>query len=269
MKPLLLIFVSLFISIPGFAQTAEEPPAASLSSPGPSGRPSPKPGLVVPPEKANPVRIARFEKAPVIDGKLDDEVWKTSAVLKDFYQINPGDNIAPSKQTEVLIGYDSKTLYVAFRASEEAGKVRATVPKRDNIFADDYVGMFLDTFHDQRRAYALFFSPLGVQADGTLIAGVGEDYSLDIVMESKGTVNEEGFIVEVAIPFKSLRYEAGKGKMWGAHFFRRIKRFDNELDSWMPFSRDISSDLLQCGRLTGLEGIDTEQIGRASCRERV
>lgn len=86
-----------------------------------------------------------------------------------------------------------------------------------------------------------------------------EDYSPDIVMESKGTLTSDGFTVEVAIPFKSLRYEAGKDKQWGVHFFRRIKRVNNELDSWMPFSRDVSGNLVQAGHLTGLEGISTER----------
>ena len=215
--------------------------------------------VVPPPEKAAPVQITRLDKAPVIDGKLDDEVWKSATVLKDFYQIDPGDNSPPSKPTRVLLGYDSKTLYIAFDAEDEPDKVRATVPRRDQIFNDDYIGFFLDTFNDQRRAYCVFFSPLGVQADGILTEGRGEDYSVDIVMESKGVVHAKGYTVEVAIPFKSLRYEAGKGKLWGAHFFRRIKRLNNELDSWMPFSRDVRGNMNQAGKLTGLEGIATER----------
>ncbi|HVF51148.1 MAG TPA: DUF5916 domain-containing protein [Pyrinomonadaceae bacterium] len=221
--------------------------------------PATKGALVLPVEKASPAQIPRFEKPPVIDGKLDDDVWKQARVLKDFYQIDPGDNSPPSKPTQVLLGYDAKTLYIAFIATDEPDKVRATVPRRDQIFNDDYVGFFLDTFNDKRRAYCIFFSPLGVQADGILTEGTGEDYSVDIVMDSKGTLTETGFTVEVAIPFKSLRYEAGKDKLWGAHFFRRIKRFNNELDSWMPFSRDVRGNLNQAGKLTGLEGIATER----------
>jgi hypothetical protein len=228
-------------------------PAAAKGMAAAKGRPA------LPPEKANPVRITRFETPPTIDGKLDDAVWKTAAVFKDFYQTNPGDNIAPSKQTEMFMGYDARTLYIAFHCYDEPDKVRATVPKRDQIWDDDYVGMFLDTFNDQRKAYALFFSPLGVQADGTLTESQGEDYSLDIVMDSKGAMTSDGYVVEVAIPFKSLRYEAGKGKQWGAHFFRRIKRFNNELDSWMPNSRDIQGTLIQAGHITGLEDISTER----------
>src|SRR5262249_20404104 len=151
--------------------------------------------------------------------------------------------------SEVLLGYDAKHLYIAYRAVDEPSKVRATVAKRDQIWDDDYVGIFLDTFNDRRRAYALFFNPLGVQADGIFTEGGGEDYSIDIVMESKGVVTENGYTVEIAIPFKSLRYEAGREKLWNAHFFRRIKRLDNELDSWMPVSRDKSGSLNQAGQL--------------------
>src|SRR5262245_30954166 len=81
------------------------------------------------PEKGTPVRIARFDSAPTIDGRLDDDVWERATILKDFHQIQPGDNIAPSKPAQVLLGYDSKHLYIGFRAADDPGKVRATVAK--------------------------------------------------------------------------------------------------------------------------------------------
>ena len=221
--------------------------------------PAAKGSFVLPPEKSQPITIPKFEKAPLIDGKLDEEVWQKAVVLKDFYQIQPGDNVPPSRQTEVLLGFDPKFLYIAFKATDEPDKVRATVAKRDNIFQDDYVGFFLDTFNDKRKAFEVFFNPLGIQGDGILTEGRGEDFSVDLLLESKGVVHETGFNVEIAIPFKSLRFEAGKGKLWGAHFFRRIKRFENELDSWMPFNRSIDSNLSQAGHLTGLEGISVER----------
>ena len=203
--------------------------------------------------------LPRFDKIPVIDGKLDEEVWQKAVVLKDFYQIQPGDNVAPSKPTEVLLGFDSKFLYIAFKATDEPDKIRATVAKRDNIFQDDYVGFMLDTFNDKRKAFEVFFNPFGIQGDGIITEGRGEDFSVDLLLESKGLVHETGYDVEIAIPFKSLRFEAGKGKLWGAHFFRRIKRFENELDSWMPFSRSNDSNLAQAGHLTGLEDISVER----------
>ena len=254
--PLLLIIVALS-AIACFAQPAPATSASPAESKA-AARPA-KSGIVLPAEKTQPVHLPRFDKPPVIDGKLDDEIWKQATTLKDFYQVQPGDNIAPSKPTETLVGYDSKFLYIAFHCYDEPDKVRANIPKRDNIFDDDYVGMFFDTFNDQRKAYELFFNPLGVQADGIWTDGQGEDFNPDIVMESKGTLTSDGWTVEVAIPFKSLRYVVGKDKLWGAHFLRRIKRFNNELDSWMPLDRDKSNTLSQGGHLSGFEGISTER----------
>jgi len=234
--------------------------AAAAQSVSPSPPPkAAKHTVVIPPEKAKPISIPRFEHPPVIDGKLDDEIWKTAAVFKDFHQINPGDNIAPSKPTEAMIGYDSRTLYLAFHCYDEPDKIRATVAKRDEVFNEDNVRVFLDTFNDQRRAYVLGWNPLGVQADGIMTEGSGTDFSVDIVMESKGVITSDGWTLEVAIPFKSLRYEAGKGKLWGIDLWRNIDRFNDEMDAWMPNSRDISSQLAQQGHITGLENISTER----------
>src|SRR5690349_6964864 len=249
------IVVSASILIGGaFTVRTNAQATASYANPAASAK-----GLALPPEKANPVVVPKFDKPPLIDGKLDEDVWQHAAVLKDFYQIQPGDNIAPSKPTQVLLGFDPQFLYIAFKATDDPDKIRATIAKRDNIWQDDYVGVMLDTFNDKRKAFEVFFNPHGIQGDGILTEGRGEDMSVDLLMESKGIVHETGFDVEIAIPFKSLRFEAGKGKLWGAHFFRRIQRFERELDSWMPFSRSIDSNLSQEGHLTGLEGISVER----------
>src|SRR5581483_2808452 len=110
-----------------------------------------------------------------------------------------------------FIGYDSKTLYIAFHCSDEPDKVRANVAKRDDVLkgVEDSIRVLLDTFNDQRKAYVLAVQSLGVQMDGIRTEGVNVDLSVDIVMESKGSITEDGYVVEVAIPFKSLRYEAG------------------------------------------------------------
>ncbi|KAF0249951.1 MAG: hypothetical protein FD167_661 [bacterium] len=214
--------------------------------------------IVLPPEKAQPAKIVWFESAPVIDGKFDD-VWKSGATFKDFYQRRPAENIAPSKPTEVFMGYDAKHLYIAFYAYDEPDKVRSTIAKRDNVFSDDYVGVILDTFNDERKAYEFFFNPVGVQADAILTEGAGEDFSVDVVMESKGGLVDNGYLVEVSIPFKSLRYHAGKDKPWGIQLLRGIQRFNEEQDSWTPISRDRSDFLAQSGKVVGFENISTEK----------
>jgi hypothetical protein len=259
---------------PAKATSTDSPPTTPSPANAASPAPTPSTGkttakraaatsptrAALPPEKAQPVRIPRFDKPPVIDGKLDDEVWKQAVVLKDFYQTSPGDNIAPSKPTEVLIGYDARFLYFGFHAFDDPAQVRSTVVKRDDVLnTEDSVRVLLDTFNDQRKAYVLCFNPLGIQQDGIRTEGTGVDFSVDIVMESKGMVTSDGYTIEVAIPFKSLRYEAGKDKLWGIQVFRIIQRLNGEQDSWMPISRDISATLSQEGHITGLEGISTER----------
>ncbi|MDQ3181423.1 MAG: carbohydrate binding family 9 domain-containing protein, partial [Acidobacteriota bacterium] len=186
--------------------------------------------IIVPPEKANPVKVGKITIPVVIDGRLDDEMWKTAVVFKDFIQTGPGDNIAPSKPTEAYLAYDERNLYIAFKCWDERDKIRATVAKRDEVFGEDNVRVWLDTYNDQRRAYVLGWNPLGIQQDGIYTEGQGADFSVDIVMESKGVIEDWGWSVEAKIPFKSLRYAAGKGKLWGFNAARNIDRFNDEFD---------------------------------------
>ncbi len=206
------------------------------------------------------VTIPKFGSSPVIDGKLDDEVWKNAAVFDDFVQIQPGDNIAPSRKTIAYAGYDEKFFYISFRAFDDPGLVRATIATRDKVDADDNVRFTLDTFNDERRAYVFFFNPFGIQADAIMTDGAmgGPDFSVDVVMESKGVLLDDGYSVEVKLPFKSLRYAAGKRQVWGFNAGRRIPHLNNENDSWMPIERDISS-LRQIGKITGLTDIRNER----------
>src|SRR5882724_1248579 len=198
------VVIILAVVILGAAAAIAQPTPAPKASPSTSTKPATSGGaksaIVLPPEKSQPLKMPKFDKPPTIDGKLDDEIWKSAIVLKDFYQIQPGDNIAPSKPTEVMLGYDSKFIYIAFHCYDEPDKVRATIPKRDSIFNDDYVGILFDTFNDGRKAYEFDFSPLGIQADGIWTDGQGEDFNPDIVMESKGLVTSDGWTVEAAIP---------------------------------------------------------------------
>ena len=241
MRSLAIIAVTFALSIAAFAQPVATPDpttpankfAASTTSkddtpPAKTKFPPIKIGNVpVPPEKAYPINIPKIGQALVIDGKVDEEIWKDAAVFKDFVQVGPGDNIAPSRPTEVYVMYDEKNMYIAFKCWDEKDKVRATVAKRDDVFGEDNVRVWLDTYNDQRRAYVLGFNPLGVQQDGIYTEGNGADFSVDILMESKGVIEEWGWSVEVKIPFKSLRYSAGQDKLWGVQCraqYRPIQR---------------------------------------------
>jgi len=224
------------------------------------GQPGATSDVRAPNDRNRVVTIPKFECSPVIDGKLDDEVWKKAVVFDNFVQIQPGDNIAPSRDTIAYVGYDEKFLYVAFHAFDEPDLIRATIANRDDVSADDNVRFTLDTFNDERRAYVFYFNPFGVQADSVLTDGSqsGPDFSVDVVMESKGVLLDDGYSVEVKVPFKSLRYTSGKGQVWGFNVGRTIPRLNNENTSWMPISRDVSS-LRQIGKITGLTDIKNER----------
>src|SRR5690606_38919056 len=238
MKPLILLCAAMLLPLNAAAQ-----PKAN-GTPGENGSPPVETGVetsaaarpvgkvVIPPEKLRAINIPKIEQTIIVDGRLYEEAWQTAAVFKDFYQTSPGDNIAPSRSTEAYMMYDEKHLYIAFKAFDERDKIRATVAKRDEVFGEDNVRGWLDTFNDQRRAYIFGFNPLGIQQDGIYTEGRGADFSIDVVMESKGVIEDWGWSVEVKIPFKSLRYSAGEGKMWGFNVARNIDRFNDEFTQW-------------------------------------
>ncbi|MEJ7622856.1 MAG: DUF5916 domain-containing protein [Pyrinomonadaceae bacterium] len=248
------------LAVSSCAAVAVSGQMASGASATPTLPPGPVNKFMVPAEKLRPVNIPKLSAgALTIDGRPDEEIWKTAAVFKDFYQTYPGNNTAPSKPTEVYVMYDENNLYVAFKCWDEKDKIRATIAARDNIFGEDNVRMWLDTYNDQRRAYVIGFNPLGVQADGIFTEGQGPDFSFDLVMESKGLIEDWGWSVEAKIPFKSLRYKTGKGVNWGFNVARNIDRFNDEFDQWLPDDRDISGFLIKHGKITGLEDIKYER----------
>jgi hypothetical protein len=258
------LFILLFLStLSAFNVTAQTNGAAAAatnaSTSGKEEAKVPPKGVEIPAEKKAPITVPKITTAINIDGKPDEDIWKTAAVFKDFYQTQPGNNVAPSKPTEAYMLYDEYNLYIAFRCWDDQGKVNATIAKRDNVFNEDNVRVWLDTYNDQRRAYVLGFNPYGVQQDGIYTEGQGADFSVDILMESKGVVEDWGWSVEVKIPFKSLRYAAGKGKLWGFNAARNIDRFNDEFDQWLPDDRNISGFLVKHGKITGLDDIKFER----------
>jgi hypothetical protein len=206
-----------------------------------------------------------LESPPVIDGVLSEGEWSAAARAELVYQIQPGDNSPPSERTEILVAYDARHLYLAVAAADsEAGGIRGRITRRDDLAADDYLRLYLDTYDDRRRAYVFSFNPLGIQSDGLYNEGsaVGRDWednidwSWDGVLESKGTVSDAGYVIEAAIPFKSLRYS--NGRPWGLHVERWIAR-KAERVHWRPISRDESSLLVQMGTLAGLDAVAPER----------
>lgn len=193
--------------------------------------------------------IPKLNPAPKIDGILDNPLWEQQALkIEDFLQHTPKEKGKPSEETVAYVGYDHENLYLAFRCYDsETSKIRASVTSRDNCIDDDWVVVFLDTFNEKRRAFSFIINPIGVQMDMMRIEEGGNDNmdtSWDTVFYSDGRIDQEGYTVEMAIPFKSLRFPDKKEKVWGMVLGRTIAR-KGEIVTWPAMSRDIPGMLVQ------------------------
>jgi hypothetical protein len=218
------------------------------------------------------VPIPRVDATPAVDGRLDEPAWRTAAVLTGFSQFFPDDQVAARDSTEVLVWYSATALHVGIRAWAPPGSVRATLADRDRITQDDNVQLFLGTYNDSRQALVFGVNPFGIQGDGVLTetgaqggggflanstakAREATDLAPDYVWQSKGRLTEGGYEVELAIPFKSLRYRREANQAWQLNVVRTVQATGHE-ETWTPARRASASFLAQSGRLTGLQGLE-------------
>jgi len=201
-------------------------------------------------------RVPRAAGAYVIDGVLDDEIWVHALALDLTIEINPGENVPAPVATRGYIAENGTTLLVAFDAKDPSPElIRAYLRDRDSAFNDDFVGIVIDTFNDQRRAFEFFVNPLGVQMD--LIQDDvrrNEDDSWDAIWESAGRINDDGYTVEMAIPFDQLRFRRGAAEQtWGLDMIRVYPRTDRSLLSISPRERGRNCYLCQLPKIRGFE----------------
>ena len=207
------------------------------------------------------VTAPRVEAEVKIDGVLDEPVWHDAAVLRDFSQFDPNDGVPAADSTEVLVWYSPTAIHFGIRAYEAHGSVHGTLADRDRIGADDFVEILLGTFNDGRQATMFGVNPLGVQMDGAMVergqsGGAREraDLSPDFTWQSKGQLVPGGYVVEVRIPFKSVRFQPAREQTWTLNVTRQVQHSGFE-DSWAPARRANASFLGQSGRLVGLTEI--------------
>lgn len=210
------------------------------------------------------IRIPRVSSPPKLEEFLNMEPppqWRdTLAKVDHFTQRIPTDGAPVSQRTEAYLGYDDKNLYAIFICfDKEPQKLRARLSRREDIFDDDTVEIILDTFRDHRHAYAFNVNALGVQADalwteGSATGNDNFDPSFDTVWNSAGKRTDRGYVVWIAIPFRSLRFSSNDPQTWGIVLNRGIPR-NNEDTFWPPYSSRIQGRLNQEGDATGLEKI--------------
>jgi hypothetical protein len=203
------------------------------------------------------ISIPEFTSAPKIDGVLDDPFWKTGTLIEEFTQFEPLEGGSPSEKTQAWLGHDKDFLYIALRCFDSDPKaIRACLTPRDKAQADDGITLYLDTFNDKKRAFVFQINPCGIQTDGVLTEGGGRrrmgwerfDRNWDTFFLADARMDELGYTVEIAIPFKSLRFPNKSTQTWGIKIQRSIPRKNEEM-YWPPHTRDSNGFLTQTGTL--------------------
>lgn len=205
-----------------------------------------------------PLRVPRVEGHPKIDGVLDDEVWKAALVIPANIEVRPGENIEAPVKTDFYLAYGPKHLYVGVRARDpDPSQIRARYNDRDAIWDDDWVSVTFDTFNDERRSFEFYCNPLGVQLDRTEITGGGGSEAWDAIWDSAGRITPEGFEVEMAIPFSSLRFQRSEGdQVWGFDAVRSYPRGVRHHIGSFPRERGSNCYLCQALKIVGFAGAD-------------
>jgi Domain of unknown function (DUF5916) len=211
-------------------------------------------------QAASNVQIPRVSRAPRLE---DFEDMKPRGAAKElrkisgFTQQSPSDGKPATQPTDVYIGYDLVSLYVVWVCWDSNPRaIRAHLTRREAVTPpdDDYVELNIDTFHDQRHGFLFDVNALGTQADALWTEGSGADYSFDTLWYSRGRLTDKGFVIWMAVPFRSLRFRAGQDDLWGVTFMRYIPHND-ETDYWPYVSSRISGTLNQEGTINGMREI--------------
>ncbi|MGD8359941.1 MAG: DUF5916 domain-containing protein [Gemmatimonadota bacterium] len=197
-----------------------------------------------------------------LDGELDDAVWSHNPPAGDFVQAEPHEGDPASEDTEVWVAYDDDNLYVAahLRDSDPTGPVVNDIRKDFDDQTQDVFSVILDTFADHRNGYVFMTNPEGARGDRQ-VANEGREIntSWDAIWSVETQRTEDGWTLEMAIPFRTLRFDAQGDGHWGLNFARTIRR-KNETDYWAPVPR--AYNLMRLSLAGDLQGLPTQATGR-------
>ena len=247
---LLLVSAVALRAVPGFGESA--PQAAQADED--------KEGWFAEVRATKRVAALRIEEVITIDGRLDEPAWELAEPAADFYQQAPEEGAPTTEPTDVRFLYDDANLYVGgFLYDSEMAKVVIDELKRDfNYRQGEGFCLVLDTFHDKRNTVSFMTNPGGAKRDiQTYDEGRQLNQDWDAVWYLKAGRFEGGWTVEMAIPFKSLRFFGGDGEQeWGLQIMRMI-RHKNEITMWSPVPRQFTQFRnAYHGVLTGIRHAD-------------
>jgi hypothetical protein len=209
-------------------------------------------------EPPNEIRLTRAAGPIKIDGDLSDPGWQGATRVETFYETNPGDNLPASVKTVAYLTYDDRYLYAGFEFFDpDPASIRAPLGQRDNAPGyTDYGGVILDSKHDGKTGVELFVNPRNVQYDAVTddVTGI-EDPSYDLYWDSATRITGSGWVLEMRVPFSSLRYTAADPQTWGILLYRnRPRKFRVQMFS-SKLPRGSNCFICHAAPLTGLSGL--------------
>ncbi|QHI35569.1 hypothetical protein IMCC3317_09150 [Kordia antarctica] len=201
--------------------------------------------------------IARTTEAPKIDGILDDAVWKTAKEATGFTQFRPNVGVPDTEEnkTVVKMTYDDTAIYIAAYLYDDPEKIMRQFTSRDNFGQSDFFGLILNPNNDAQNDTEFFVFSSGTQADAVANPSNGEDFGWNAVWDSAVKINDDGWSVEMKIPYRALRFSNREVQTWGIQFHRHFRR-DRSQYTWNPLDISKGNVGLYHGELTGLKNIE-------------
>jgi hypothetical protein len=199
------------------------------------------------------------EEKIIIDGNFDEDVWKSAAIATNFKMIAPdnGRDETNERRSEVKIVYNNDAIFIAAKLYDnEPNKIQKELTTRDNFASADHFGVFLNGYNDGQQEFRFFVSASGVQSDVLYTDANGEDITWNAIWDSKTSITDEGWNVELKIPYAALRFSSDSKQTWGLNFYREIFR-DRFQYTWSLLDNKIASEAIQAGILEGIENIKT------------
>ncbi len=265
----------VLLAVIGTAMVAAAPSPAG-AQPAPAGRsaasaqeaPIPVAPAVVARDAAGhvTVRAVRTEQAIRIDGRLDEAIYETTPAIGDFLQQEPNEGQPASERTEAWILFDEDNVYVSARCWDTQPERRvANEMRRDTnqLRQNDTFGVLFDTYHDRRNGYFFYANPIGGLADSQITDENPPNTDWNTIWSIKTGRFEHGWTIEMAIPFKSLRYAPGRDQVWGVNL-RRVVRWKNEWSHLTQIPRALTTfrGILKISSAATLVGLQAPQARR-------
>jgi hypothetical protein len=192
---------------------------------------------------------------PVIDGRLDEDAWRSAEFAGNFKQIEPNEGEGATERTELRVLYDNSALYVGVRLFDsEPDKIVTRLSRRDEDPDADRFTFYVDALHDHLTGAAFEISAAGAQRDSIISNDTNRDSSWDAVWESAVAIDDEGWTIEMRIPLSQLRFLKSDHQTWGFNAERFIYR-KNERDWFELVPKKENGLASRMANLTGIDGI--------------